>query len=94
MMEQDSSVIISTAQEIKSDADVFKNMVDAFYDLINDNIKAAEGGSWNGPRAASFLANANAKRATFDSAKANLVSLANNLEEQGNAWAGFEGGGA
>ena len=93
-IEQDSGAIITAAGAIRGDAAEFMVKVDAFYDLITQNIKESEGGLWNGPRATAFLANVNAKKATFTSAKTNLDNLANNLEEQGKAWQGFEGGAA
>lgn len=92
MITQDSAAIIAEAGEIRGEAVEFMNKVEAFYAKIAEYIGEGEGKAWSGPRAQNFLTNAEAKKATFESAKANLDSLANNLEEQGNAWAGFEGG--
>lgn len=90
MITQDSGAIIAEAGEIRGEAVEFMKKVDAFYAKMAEYI--GEGKAWSGPRAQNFLTNADAKKTTFESAKANLDSLANNLEEQGNAWSSFEGG--
>lgn len=92
MITQDSAAIIAEAGEIRTNAAEFMKKVEAFYAKMKEYI--GEEKSWSGPRAQNFLTNAEAKMTTFNSAKANLDSLANNLEEQGQAWAGFEGGAA
>jgi hypothetical protein len=92
MITQDSAKIIETAENIKSEADQFMKDVENFYTTIKSYIGDGEGKAWSGPRATAFLANVEAKRTTFESAKANLDSLAKNLNEQGQAWASFEGG--
>ena len=68
MITQDSAAIIATAGEIKADAVEFMNKVEAFYTKMAEYI--GEGKSWSGPRAQSFLTNADAKKTTFESAKA------------------------
>lgn len=92
MITQDSAKIIEAAENIKSEADQFMKDVENFYTTIKSYIGDGEGKAWAGPRATAFLANVDAKKPTFESAKANLDSLANNLNEQGQAWASFEGG--
>lgn len=107
-MEQDSTKIINAADALDGytgDAGAagtgsFMGLVNEFYDKINEKFIAegtTEGGfgtaCWGGPRCAAFLKNAEAKRATFNSAAANFKSLATNLREQGQAWASFEGEG-
>lgn len=92
MVTQDSAKIIEAAEAITTDAEQFMKDVETFYTTIKSYIGDGEGKAWSGPRATAFLANVDAKKTTFESAKSNLDSLAKNLNEQGQAWASFEGG--
>ena len=92
MITQDSAKIIAAAEAITSEAEQFMKDVETFYTTTKGYIGDGEGKAWSGPRATAFLANVDAKKPTFESAKANLDSLAKNLDEQGQAWASFEGG--
>ena len=86
-MEQYSTKIINAADALDGytgDAGAagtgsFMGLVNEFYDKINEKFIAEgtnEGGfgtaCWGGPRCAAFLKNAEAKRATFNSAAANF----------------------
>ena len=96
---QDSGKLREIAAEIKEYAEQFLGYTggpgadDGITAVLNKQFGESEGPgvSWYGPNAVTFLSDYNAKCPDeFLAAYNNIISLANNLEEQAAAWETFE----
>lgn len=92
---QDSQAMKDLANEISNDANDFLARKNEIFDEMRTKLGAEETNTtiWWGPQAALFLENFEKKEQVFDNAYKNIVSMANNLEAQANAWERFENNG-
>jgi cytochrome c556 len=90
---QDSDLLRGDADAIRTYADNFKKQYENLFSEMEANLKAEadESVAWWGPQAGLFLENFKAKEEDFINAYNNITNMAQNLEEQADAWDAFEG---
>lgn len=89
---QDSAAMKEIANGIQSDKARLDKLTEDFYALINENITEEDNGnsSWFGPSANGFAEEVNKERKSFETASANMQTLANSLNEHAETWTNFE----
>lgn len=89
---QDSDALRKDAEYIREMANKFQSQYTKLFDEMTTNLKADVDSSaaWWGPQAQLFLENFNKKEMDFKNAYNNIVNMAENLEEQAQAWDTFE----
>ncbi len=92
VVSQDSKELRSIAGVINSAASDFEEKYNALFQKLQDQLTEAESeiSAWWGPQATAFYEEISGKKLQFQNAKANLNSMATNLEEQAQAWDTFE----
>ena len=91
VISQDHAKIASIAGQIRSEARSFSSTYEDFFSDFASKV-GDSGTAWSGPNASKFASEVASKKTQFDTAKTNIVNMANNLFDQASAWATFEGG--
>ena len=91
---QDGDALVAIAEEIENAADNFNKAKQAIFDEMDLRLGATEdeNKAWWGPLSKVFLDNFNKKEEDFNTAYKNIASMAQNLNEQAEAWSAFEEG--
>lgn len=89
---QDGERLLEIAEEIRANGDSFKSMYQSIFDEMDTRLGAEESGSraWWGPQATRFNEAFGKKIEEFEKAFTNITEMADNLENQANAWNTFE----
>lgn len=92
IVSQDSGELRQDAEFISSMGTTFQKQYEELFQEMDANISGAakDGIAWWGPQAELFLNTFNEKKAVFENAYKNINSMANNLEQQADAWDAFE----
>ncbi len=90
-IKQDSEALKKIAEEIRDLGRRFNTERDAFFNAVKAEIGEDETHkTWYGPNAKKFIDEFEKAGLEFDKAYANIMSMADNLDEQANAWQSFE----
>ena len=88
---QDSAAIKKIGDDLVREGNEFIRIVGELFDEMNNQIGADESHqAWYGPKAQAFMSNVNKKRTDFDNAGKNIISMGQNLINQGDSWDKFE----
>lgn len=92
VVSQDSRELRLEADYISRMGNVFQKQYEELFQEMESNISEAakDDIAWWGPQAGLFLKNFNDKKAVFEQAHKNINSMAENLEQQADAWDAFE----
>jgi hypothetical protein len=91
-IKQDSEALMRIAEDIRDLATGFAQVRDTFFEVVHNQIGEDETHTtWYGPNANKFITEFDKTAEEFNKAYGNIISMANNLESQANAWNAFEG---